>query len=313
MSDHPMSDPPIPWPAPTGTEVDPQTDEGLGTWDDTEVAWDDDRYDFEGNPLAYPWEFNYRSGDGTQEVVLDVMVGVRGRFMPTVQLLQDIVPFQPGWRYRGARHTNRLIILPTVLTGIYERRSDRIRNVARALDPMRGIGTLGTFSRSHGFREIDAVYSGGLDAADEVVPWGIIAPLQFDCPDPYWQDRLEQRAQAQIDPAGTWISINNTGDAECWPTWNFTGGGGGLIMWQAWAGEANAHLAVLSFNGDVDGLVIDTRPERKTVTRHGANVFYQLAPLSRLAPFPPGESVWIVQTPEPASLLVTWTRHFLVP
>lgn len=311
-----MDDPPLPWPSPSGAPVRrprPRLASGYGAWDDQAVAWDDARYDFEGNPLAIPSEFTYRSGDGLEEVVLDVMVGVRGRFMTTVELYQDVVPLQAGWRYRGARHANRLLVLPTVLSGIYQRGSERLRQVARALDPMRGIGVLESFTRAHGLREIDAVYAGGLDAADEALPWGVIAPLTFECPDPFWQDRLEQRVELDTNLDGAWFGIDNSGDAEAWPVWQFSGGGQIAVIWHAWAGTNNTHLQVLRLYGQVNGVTIDTRPEHKSVTRGGQNVFHELVSLSRLAPFPPGQQTWIVQTEAAGHCVVTWQRRYLVP
>ena len=94
-----------------------------------------------------PWEpdtycetHEWRSADG-ETIRFVTMVEAQQRMMPPVSIRTVRVPQAQGGRFRGARHDERLVMLPVVVPGATEGR-DELRRWARALDPVKGEGTL---------------------------------------------------------------------------------------------------------------------------------------------------------------------------
>jgi Phage tail protein len=257
--------------------------------------------------------------------------GVTGRLMPPVDIWTDTVPLTPGSRYRGARHASRIVTVPIVTGGVRYGR-DELRALARALDPMRGMGRL----RSTGFatglaggRQLFCVYQAGLDALHEDFPhWSRVA-LQFLAPDPYWEDTVDQVrdfAPANVDTewfpfppldlGGTNIlgnfSISNSGDAEAWPSMEVQGPGENFAFENRTTGQR------LEITGAIPGgtqpLRIVTQPGARSVSLGNANWFSRLTRESVLWGFVPGVNLLRVNyETTTARIILRWRLRYLTP
>jgi hypothetical protein len=202
------------------------------------------------------------------------------RIMPPVTIHTVKVPQAQGGRFRYARHDERLATIPVVLPGPTDGR-DELRRWARALDPVKGEGTLTVVQGAHAGRQLVCAYEAGLDTFAEEYPSLGLTVLAFRAADPYWQDAIESSLVANI--ASTvyhWFpffplilgasdvfavaTIVNTGDVSAWPVVTATGPGTDLT------------------------LVVDHRPGHKSARLDGVNVFARLTDDSILWPLVPG-------------------------
>jgi hypothetical protein len=256
--------------------------------------------------------------------------GASGRLMPPVDIWTDTVPLTPGSRYRGARHAARVVTLPIVTAGVRYGR-DELRALARALDPMRGLGRLrstGLATGLSGGRELACVYQAGLDSLHEDYPHWSRAALQFLAPNPYWVDTVEQIrdfAPANIDTewfpflpldlGGTNIlgnfSITNSGDAEAWAAIDVQGPGANFAF------ENRTTAQRMEVPGDVPAgqvLRIVTQPGARSVSLGGQNWFNRLTRQSVLWPLVPGVNLLRVNYETSSSrIILRWRLQYLTP
>jgi hypothetical protein len=256
--------------------------------------------------------------------------GATGRLMPPVDIWTDTVPLTPGSRYRGARHASRVVTLPIVTGGVRFGR-DQLRALARALDPVRGMGRLRSTAFTSGLgggRELRCVYQAGLDGLREDYPhWSRVA-LQFLAPDPYWVDVVEQvRVFSPVgvdsewfpffplDLAGTnilgYFSITNSGDAEAWPTTEVAGPGSDFGFENLTTGRQ------YTVTGEVPAgqtLRVVTAPGERAVSVGGANWFNRLTRESVLWGLVPGQNQLRVRYQTETSLVtIRWRLRYLAP
>ena len=281
----------------------------------------------------YPWEpdavcetHEWRSAQG--EVIRFVTeVGAKGRIMPPVTIRTVRVPQAQGARYRGARHDEALVAIPVVLPGPTEGR-DELRRWARALDPLKGQGTLTVVQGDHAGRQLVCAYAAGLESFSEDYALLGKATLGFHAADPYWQDATEQSLTATIDSSAfTWFpfpplvlgasdvfasaTITNAGDVDAWPIVTVTGPGTDLTLTNLTTG-LEWHLT-----GDVAAgstLVVDTRPGHKSARLDGANVFGRLTDDSTLWPLVPGPnrvSIGFADATAATSVAFAWRNRWL--
>lgn len=270
----------------------------------------------------------YVSGDGLS-VRFVVERGSTGRMMPPVDVWEDIVPLTPGSRFRGTRHAARTVTIPIVTGGLRFGRAE-IRQLARVLDPARGMGRLRSvgFSSQGTGRELNCVYQGGLDALKEEYPhWARVA-LLFRATDPYWVDQTEQVrdfAPANVDTewfpffpldlGGTNIlgnfSITNVGDVEAWPTIEVGGPGSGFIFQNISTGQR------MAVTGDVAAgqtLRVVTLPGARSVTYAGQNWFSRLSRDSVLWGLRPGlNQLRVTYETTSARIILRWRLRYLTP
>jgi hypothetical protein len=223
------------------------------------------------------------------------------RMMPPVTISTVRVPQAQGGRFRFARHEERLVTIPVVVPGPTDGR-DELRRWARALDPVKGEGTLTVVQGAHAGRQIVCAYETGLDTFAEEYPLLGLTTLGFRAADPYWQDAAEQSLVAAINSTSyTWfpflplvlgasdvfaaVTITNAGDVDAWPVITTVGPGTELNVTNTTTGE-QWHLT-----GSVDAgstLVVDHRPGHKSARLDGVNVFGRLTDDSSLWPLVPG-------------------------
>lgn len=223
------------------------------------------------------------------------------RMMPPVTISSIKVPQSQGGSFRGARHDERLATIPVVVPGPMAGRAE-LRRWARALDPLKGEGTLTVVVGPYAGRQLVCVYEAGLDDFAEEWPLLGLTVLGFRACDPYWQDAAESSSTATINStgytwfpfAGSWaqqplilgasdvfaqLTIGNVGDVDAWPVITVVGPGTDLHLTNQTTGKD------LLLTGNVAAgsvVVIDTRPGRKTVTIDGVNVFSRLSAASSL-------------------------------
>lgn len=256
---------------------------------------------------AAPWvadddcethEWRSSAGDVVRFVT---RTGAKARMMPPVSLVTIRVPQAQGGRFRSARHDERLLTLPVVVPGPQAGR-DEVRRWAKALDPLKGEGTLTVVIGPWAGRRLVCVYEAGLDDFAEEWPLLGLTTLAFRAADPYWEDATEstvilalgENANHWFPFAGTWAAqplilgasdlfaattITNVGDGDAWPVITVVGPGQDLTITNATTGAVLAVTGVVAAGSTV---VIDARPGRKSVRIDGLNGFARLTPESTL-------------------------------
>jgi phage-related protein len=268
----------------------------------------------------------WRSSAG--EVVRFVTeVGAQQRMMPPVSIRTVKVPQAQGGRFRGARHDERLATLPVVLPGPTAHR-DELRRWAKALDPLKGEGTLTVVQGPWAGRQLVCVYEAGLDSFEEEYELLGKTTLAFRAADPYWQDAVEQSLVATVGSSSAkWFpflplvlgpidvfatpTITNTGDVEAWPVITAVGPGTDLTLTNLTTGLA------WQLTGDIAAgaqLVVDHRPGRKTARLDGVNVFGRLSDTSMLWSLVPGPnrlSISFAGGTSASSVTFAWRNRWL--
>ncbi len=224
------------------------------------------------------------------------------RMMPPVTIHTIRVPQAQGGRFRHARHDERLLTLPVVVPGAQAGR-DETRRWARALDPVRGEGTLTVVQGAHAGRQIVCAYETGLEEwTEEGYELLGLTTLGFRAADPYWQDAAESSLVATINSTSfTWFpflplvlgssdvfaqaTINNVGDVDAWPIITVLGPGTDLTLTNMTTGKVWQLTGAIAAGAT---LVVDTRPGHKSARLDGVNVFGRLSDPSVLWPLVPG-------------------------
>lgn len=230
------------------------------------------------------------------------------RMMPPVEIYTIRVPQAQGGRFRYARHAERLLTIPVVLPGAAVGR-DETRRWARALDPLKGEGTLTVVQGPYAGRQIVCAYETGLEEwAEEGYESLGLTTLGFRAADPYWQDATESTITATIASktftwfpfAGSWAAqplilgasdifavttINNTGDVDAWPIITTLGPGIELNVQNQTTGLAWKLTGAMTAGST---LIVDHRPGHKSARLDGINVFGRLDDPSVLWPLIPG-------------------------
>jgi hypothetical protein len=242
----------------------------------------------------------WRSADG-EVIRFETRTEAQQRMMPPVTIHTFRVPQTHGGRFRHARHDERLATIPVVLPGPTDGREE-LRRWARALDPVKGEGTLTVVQGDHAGRHLTCAYESGLETFSEEHAQLGLGVLAFRAADPYWQDGAESSVVAAIDStAFTWFpflplvlgasdvfaqaTITNLGDVAAWPIVTVTGPGTDFAAVNFTTGHE------WRFTGSVAAgstLIVDTRPGHKSVRLDGANAFGRLADDSILWPLAPG-------------------------
>ena len=285
---------------------------------------------------AYAWEWIDPAGAVTP---LQVEYDVRDVFAPPAEIQADVVPEQPGARFRSARHGPREFPLP-----LYVRHDDpavlhtTLRALVVAMDPTRGEGLLRVTTPVSDQRELNCRAVAGLGLSqtrgEQALPTHQRAPVMFRALDPYWYAIADSTSDYTTGAPTPWFpifplrlaasevfvdtTITNLGDVETWPVWTITGPGHTIRMRNFTTGR---DLAL--YSGVGPGLVlaagesatIDTRPGHKTITKQdGTNLFAHI--YGALWPLAQGiNSVRIeMSTATSASAVhVSWRNRYLTP
>jgi hypothetical protein len=250
------------------------------------------------------------------------------RMMPPVSIHTMRVPQSQGGRFRHARHDERLVTIPVVVPGPTAGR-DELRRWARALDPVKGEGTLTVVQGAHAGRQIVCAYEAGLDTfAEEYASLGLTT-LAFRAADPYWQDAAEHSDVATIgSTTRTWfpfpplilgasdvyaqLTLTNEGDVDAWPIVTAYGPGNDLTVTNETTGLSWTFTGPIYGGGSV--VVVDHRPGHKSVTYDNVSMFGRLDPESILWPLVPGAnrvSIGFAGADAASSVAFTWRNRWL--
>jgi len=249
------------------------------------------------------------------------------RMMPPVTIHTVRVPQAQGGRFRHARHEERFLTLPVVLPGPTAGRTE-LRRWAKALDPLKGEGTITVVQGDYPGRQLVCAYEAGLESFAEEYPLLGLTTLMFRAADPYWQDSIESQVLAQPDEGIiTWFpflplelgasdvfsgtAIENTGDVDAWPIVTVTGPGLDVTVANRTTGQSWQILGEMVAG---ETLVVDHRPGHKTVRLNGATAFGELTDTSSLWPLVPGGNhveIVLGAVTEGSSVLFTWRNRWL--
>jgi len=249
------------------------------------------------------------------------------RFMPPVTIHTVRVPQAQGGRFRHARHEERLLTLPVVVPGPTDGR-DELRRWAKALDPVKGEGTLTVVQGAHAGRQLVCAYEAGLDSFAEEWPSLGLTTLLFRAAEPYWQDSVESQVLAQTDAtvrlwfpflplilgasdvfSGT--TIDNEGDANAWPVVVVTGPGLDITVANNTTGQAWQILGSMAAGSEV---IADHRPGHKSIKRNGVSVYGELTDGSALWPLVPGVNeiqISFGASTSASTVLFSWRNKWL--
>lgn len=283
--------------------------------------------------LADPWvpdadceTHEWRSATG-ETIRFVTRTEATQRMMPPVSIHTLRVPQAQGGRFRYARHEERLATIPVVLPGPTEGR-DELRRWAKALDPVKGEGTLTVVQGPWAGRQLVCAYEGGLDSFSEEYPLLGLTTLAFRAADPYWQDAAESSLVITTGTAVyTWFpflplvlggsdifgapTVTNAGDVDAWPVVTVVGPGTDLTVTNQTTGRS------WSFTGTIAAgstLIVDTRPGRKSVTLDGFNAFGRLTDTSSLWPLVPGTnriSIGFASATAGSKVTFAWRNRWL--
>jgi hypothetical protein len=283
--------------------------------------------------VVTPWEceqLTWIDPDGTAYVLTrqddrDTVEGIRGRGMPPIRAVTELVPGQPGSRTRSLLHDARTVPVPVVF---HDESQEQVRAILRGrmrlFDPTRGNGTLRVLTPDGYERDLTCHYIGGMEVVEAPPDRGISADeahqagvLVLYADDPYWYDVDPLEEQFTIDNATgqffpipnpttgsfvtlvgstvfTTVTITLTADVESWPVWTITGPGSDLALRNLTTGatldfSANGGLDLIA----AEVLTIDTRPYRKSaLLADGTNVMPYLTDAgSDLWALQPGDNV----------------------
>jgi hypothetical protein len=282
---------------------------------------------------AYPWvpdayceTHEWRSSTG-ETIRFVTRTGATQRFMPPVQIHTIKAPQMQGSRFDHARHDERLVTLPVVFPGPGAGR-DELRRWAKALDPLKGEGTLTVVQGAHPGRQLVCVYEAGLEAFGEEYELLGLGTLAFRAAEPYWQDVTEHSLDAIalatdhhwfpflpliLGPTDIFSSVivDNPGDVDAWPIVTVLGPGQDAKVTNVTLGLSWTFEGMLNPGST---LVVDHRPGHKSARLDGANAFARLSDDSYLFPLAPGANHITIEFDNPTvdtRVGFTWRSRWL--
>ncbi|WP_086846729.1 phage distal tail protein [Amycolatopsis kentuckyensis] len=238
--------------------------------------------------------------DGTV-TTLDVDWDASGRFAPPPVFASTGVPGQPGERLREVRHGIKEFTVKLTLAASDEgslRTAQRA--LVKAMNPVRGPGTLRVTSPLGDVREILCYYSDGLGMDEKE---GVSGPsmqqadVTFRAFEPYWRDASDISISYTVGVTPTFFpffplrltssqiavdaTVSNNGDVETWPVWQINGPGNSITLRNITTGELLTLTGVTLTAGQF--ITVDTRPGYGTVKMNdGTSIFSALTATSSL-------------------------------
>ena len=271
--------------------------------------------------------------DGVETAFLGVAAGTAGRGLPPVRPLVTSQPNRSGAVYSGALHGVRRISIPfEIFADAYPGESElrtSVRAWARRLSTLTAPGKLRWTSELGDQREIVAWYVGGLELVEPGNAMHQAATLEFDCPDPYPVDTTDSVQTAStgsssgmffpVGPAlflaaseiAAELTIDNTGDLECWPVISVTGPATSATVRNLTSGQ------VLALSGAIGGgevVTLDARPGARTVLRQDGASLYSSMTSRQWWPLAKGQNrvrLEATGTTAASQLSVRWRRRWL--
>lgn len=274
--------------------------------------------------------------NGVQTSLMDedtfqVLWGVDGRFMPPVDLVEDLIPEESGSVLRQVRFGPREVGLPLDVRATSEQGLRALlRSLLTLFNPTRGDGVLRSIGPAGDIRDLNCRYRAGMELRESQGESGETwqrAMVVFRAFDPFWYDANDIRLDfgtvatpffpfLPMRLSGSSVisdfSIFNTGDESAWPVWTISGPGSDPVFRNTTTGKSLSLVTTLAV-GDV--VVIDTRPRRKTIIKNGVtNLYPTLNPAGSLWPIGVGNndiSLTMTGTTAASKIEVAYKRRFL--
>lgn len=220
----------------------------------------------------------FPAGD-TVGIELDVLWDAVGRIAPTAQFVEEDRALASGSWLRHVRHRTRELVVPIHVRAPQAELPVRIRELAYALDPLRGDGRM-RVTRSDGTsRDLTCrVLTGleGIESLGEAASWEHQTfKAVFRAHDPYWYDTVD--TTVTVAPYGDSYDFNVTVDSDVqdgvWPIWTWTGPMESFSVMQRDTLELYSINTITTATGEtLSGVlaagqtcVVDTRPGIKSV------------------------------------------------
>lgn len=261
--------------------------------------------------------------------------GVKGRFMPPVDLGEDFVPQQAGSRFDEAFVRPRDVDVPLLVTGASAAALRlRLRDLVTAVDPDLGVGILRVDAPDGARRELNCMYRAGLELDERGTAggetWQKMVAI-FHAFDPYWYDTASVVSTYTLGgPAPSFFpffpmmlgasevfsdaTVTNDGDATAWPVWTITGPCTNLVLRNLTTGKELSLEVTLD---DGETVVIDTRPDYKTVTHSdGSNLYGLLGSGSSMWLLAKGSNAIRIEmtgATEDSAVQLSYRRRYLTP
>lgn len=275
--------------------------------------------------------------DGGQ-TTLDVEWATSGRFMPKIEMNEDIVAGQPGARLRAVRHGVHEFVIPFWFDAATEAaQRTMMRSYCDLMDPTRGPGKIRVTSPVGDQREITCSYAAGLEVdeklGDNAGLFSQMVPVMFRAHDPYWYDvNTTTPGDFQVSSTPSFFpffplrlssseivvdtTITNDGSVETWPTWNIYGPGSAVALRNLTTGKNLLMTTVTLSTGQ--SIQVDTRPDYKTVQRDdGTNMWSSVDFGSSLWPLARGVNRIRLEmtgtTPLVSRLSLSYKRRYNAP
>ena len=280
--------------------------------------------------------------DGTEHALntaagYDVLVGMSGRWYPDMDIVEDIIPQQPGARWRETVVRPRTVDIPILVRGsTYLQRDQRVRELARWVDGRRGESRFRVTALNDAI--LDLIGRGTLTMNEgpeerQHIAQTVIVTMRAQ--DPYWRDKdaISPDPYVSGGTVETWFgrpwfpfrlasstvianpTIDNDGDVEAWPSWLITGPGTNPVLRNLTSGKRIALDSYTLVPGQQ--ILIDTAPGVKSVTDAlGTNLFGSLSGDSELWPLVRGSNAIQIElgsATSVSSVVVSYRRRFLTP
>lgn len=273
---------------------------------------------------------------GQPDVDVHWALGVQGRFMPPVSIVEDTVPQQIGTRLRAIQVGPRDVELPLTVFGADEvALRTRIRQLVRQFDPTRGDGYLQSTAADGTMRRLKCRYTEGLagtESRDDTGRTWQRFVLVLHAADPLWEDTAPNDTTYTTASIGSFLStsflpvkltgdallgdqtVTNDGDLDAYPVFTVRGPATSFTLENVTTGQRITYEAALA-DGQV--LTIDTRPYVRSVrTADGVNRYASLSLDSVLWHLPPGPSsirLTLTGSTEASFVTISYRRLWLAP
>lgn len=214
----------------------------------------------------------YPPGDGLG-VLLDAEWNALGRLAPPPKIARASRPFGSGSVVTAVTYGERVLTQSLYVLADEASLPDAIRDIAYALDPQRGVGTLSVTRPDSTARHLYCRVLGGLEGRellgdDAGFEWQRFE-VQFLAVDPFWYSTIEtsQTVASGTGAASADDEVTTTSDVQegTWPILEVDGPATAAYFTLGSLSFAVTSLALSS--GQT--LTVDTRPGEKTVTKTG--------------------------------------------
>lgn len=198
---------------------------------------------------SYPEQYAWIDADGAEHVLdgttgYQVERGVRGRWFPGAQWVEDEIPFIPGSVLRGVNVTPLDWLLPLhISSSTPAQLAQRMRDLMYWFEPSRGTGYFRNTAADGATRLLPCRVE-KVDFVEDVPDWRK-AIVSLHAADPYWyadapetevhtanlgtpvaflsSEFLPFQFNSDVFFAGS--TVDNPGQVESWPTWRIVGPG----------------------------------------------------------------------------------------